>query len=52
MTAVTIAGTSRTVELPAEVFDVQVLPGITSPYLSGPAADQDVGEPLWTIPPG
>ena len=24
MTAVTIAGTSRTVELPAEVFDVQV----------------------------
>jgi len=35
-----------------EVFDVQVLPGITNPYLSGPSADQDAGEPLWTIPPG
>lgn len=35
-----------------EVFDVQVLPGITNPYLSGPSADQDVGQPLWTVPPG
>jgi uncharacterized protein (TIGR03032 family) len=34
-----------------EIFDVQVLPGITSPYISGPSADTDVGEPLWTIPP-
>jgi uncharacterized protein (TIGR03032 family) len=34
-----------------EIFDVQVLPGITSPYLSGPWADRDSGEPLWTVPP-
>jgi uncharacterized protein (TIGR03032 family) len=34
-----------------EIFDVQVLPGIVSPYVSGPAADKDVGQPLWTVPP-
>ncbi|SPE53250.1 TPR repeat-containing protein [Verrucomicrobia bacterium] len=34
-----------------EIFDVQVLPGIVSPYVSGPAADMDVGQPLWTVPP-
>jgi uncharacterized protein (TIGR03032 family) len=34
-----------------EIFDVQVLPGIVSPYISGPAADKDIGAPLWTIPP-
>jgi uncharacterized protein (TIGR03032 family) len=34
-----------------EIFDVQVLPNIVSPYLSGPAAVQDTGEPLWTVPP-
>lgn len=34
-----------------EIFDVQVLPGIVAPYVSGPAADQDTGQPLWTIPP-
>jgi uncharacterized protein (TIGR03032 family) len=34
-----------------EVFDVQVLPGITSPYVSGPGADRDTGQPLWTVPP-
>ena len=34
-----------------EVFDVQVLPGIVSPFVSGPAADKDTGQPLWTIPP-
>jgi uncharacterized protein (TIGR03032 family) len=34
-----------------EIFDVQLLPGIVSPYLSGPAAEKDVGEPLWTVPP-
>jgi uncharacterized protein (TIGR03032 family) len=34
-----------------EIFDVQVLPGIVSPFVSGPAAENDVGEPLWTIPP-
>jgi uncharacterized protein (TIGR03032 family) len=34
-----------------EIFDVQVLPGILFPYVSGPAADQDTGQPLWTVPP-
>lgn len=34
-----------------EVFDVQVLPGITCPYISGPWAERDNGQPLWTIPP-
>jgi uncharacterized protein (TIGR03032 family) len=34
-----------------EIFDVQVLPGIVFPYLSGPAADRDTGQPLWTVPP-
>jgi uncharacterized protein (TIGR03032 family) len=34
-----------------EVFDVQVLPGIVAPYVSGPAADKDTGQPLWTVPP-
>ena len=34
-----------------EVFDVQVLPGILSLYISGPASDKDVGAPLWTVPP-
>lgn len=35
-----------------EIFDVQILPGIVSPYISGPAAEKDVGAPLWTVPPG
>jgi uncharacterized protein (TIGR03032 family) len=35
----------------AEVFDVQVLPGIVMPYLSGPWTERDSGQPLWTIPP-
>ncbi|HWX20210.1 MAG TPA: TIGR03032 family protein [Candidatus Binatia bacterium] len=34
-----------------EIFDVQVLPGLVSPYISGPAAEKDVGAPLWTVPP-
>jgi uncharacterized protein (TIGR03032 family) len=34
-----------------EVFDVQLLPGIVSPYISGPAAEKDTGQPLWTVPP-
>jgi uncharacterized protein (TIGR03032 family) len=34
-----------------EIFDVQVLPGITFPYVSGPWADRDTGQPLWTVPP-
>jgi uncharacterized protein (TIGR03032 family) len=34
-----------------EVFDVQVLPGITFPYVSGPGAGEDTGQPMWTVPP-
>lgn len=34
-----------------EVFDVQVLPGMVSPFISGPAAENETGQPLWTIPP-
>jgi uncharacterized protein (TIGR03032 family) len=34
-----------------EIFDVHVLPGITCPYISGPWAERDTGQPLWTIPP-
>jgi uncharacterized protein (TIGR03032 family) len=34
-----------------EIFDVQVLPGIVAPYVSGPAAEKDRGQPLWTVPP-
>ena len=34
-----------------EIFDVQVLPGITSPFISGPRAQQDTGQPMWTVPP-
>jgi uncharacterized protein (TIGR03032 family) len=34
-----------------EIFDVQVLPGVTYPHVSGPWAERDTGQPLWTIPP-
>jgi uncharacterized protein (TIGR03032 family) len=34
-----------------EIFDVQVLPGIVFPYISGPLALQETGQPLWTVPP-
>ncbi len=34
-----------------ELFDVQVLPGVAFPYLSGPWAERDRGQPLWTVPP-
>lgn len=34
-----------------EIFDVQVLPGIACPYISGPSAERDTGQPLWTVPP-
>ena len=34
-----------------EIFDVQILPGVVSPYISGPSAEKDVGQPLWTVPP-
>jgi len=33
-----------------EVFDVQVLPNLRRPLLSGPFADQDGGEVIWTVP--
>jgi len=33
-----------------EIFDIQVLPGILSPYISGPAAEKDSGQPFWTVP--
>jgi hypothetical protein len=33
-----------------EVFDVQVLPGLRCPLLSGPFAGQDGGEVIWTVP--
>jgi uncharacterized protein (TIGR03032 family) len=35
-----------------EVFDVQLLPGVRCPFLSGPYADHEQSHPLWTIPPG
>jgi uncharacterized protein (TIGR03032 family) len=34
-----------------EIFDVQALPGITFPLVSGPCPERDVGRPLWTVPP-
>jgi uncharacterized protein (TIGR03032 family) len=34
-----------------EIFDVQILPGINCPYISGPDAERDTGQPLWTVPP-
>jgi len=34
-----------------EIFDVQALPGIVSPYISGPGAVDDTGQPMWTVPP-
>jgi uncharacterized protein (TIGR03032 family) len=34
-----------------ELFDVQALPGMVSPYISGPATEKDTGQPLWTVPP-
>lgn len=34
-----------------ELFDVQVLPGSSFPYLSGPLADRAGSPSLWTVPP-
>jgi uncharacterized protein (TIGR03032 family) len=34
-----------------EIFDVQVLPGSTFPFVSGPWAERDSSPPLWTVPP-
>jgi hypothetical protein len=33
-----------------EVFDVQVLPRVRRPLISGPFADQDGGKVIWTVP--
>jgi uncharacterized protein (TIGR03032 family) len=33
-----------------EVFDVQVLPGLRRPLISGPFAGQDGSEVIWTVP--
>jgi uncharacterized protein (TIGR03032 family) len=34
-----------------ELFDVQVLPGVRSPFVSGPFADRERGQHLWALPP-
>jgi uncharacterized protein (TIGR03032 family) len=34
-----------------EVFDVQLLPGVRCPFVSGPHVDREKGETLWTVPP-
>jgi uncharacterized protein (TIGR03032 family) len=34
-----------------EVFDIQVLPDVAFPHISGPDAERDAGQPLWTVPP-
>jgi uncharacterized protein (TIGR03032 family) len=34
-----------------EIFDVQLLPGVRCPFLSGPHVDREKGQPLWTVPP-
>jgi uncharacterized protein (TIGR03032 family) len=33
-----------------EIFDVQVLPGIRLPAVSGPFPDRDGGPPIWIVP--
>lgn len=34
-----------------ELFDVQIIPGVRSPFVSGPLADREPGSPpVWTIP--
>jgi uncharacterized protein (TIGR03032 family) len=33
-----------------EIFDVQVLPGVRCPALSGPHPDLDGATPIWTVP--
>jgi uncharacterized protein (TIGR03032 family) len=34
-----------------ELFDVQILPGASAPFLSGPFTDRRTGRSLWTVPP-
>ena len=47
----TVAATLEFTAGVEEIFDVQLLPGISSPFISGPAAVNDTGQPLWTVPP-
>jgi uncharacterized protein (TIGR03032 family) len=34
-----------------EIFDIQILPGVSCPFISGPLADRGLGHPVWTLPP-
>jgi uncharacterized protein (TIGR03032 family) len=34
-----------------ELFDIQILPGISAPFVSGPFADKGPESPVWTLPP-
>jgi uncharacterized protein (TIGR03032 family) len=34
-----------------EIFDIQILPGVSAPFLSGPFADRGLAAPVWTFPP-
>lgn len=34
-----------------ELFDVQILPGSSCPFISGPFADRGPTPPVWTVPP-
>jgi uncharacterized protein (TIGR03032 family) len=34
-----------------ELFDIQILPGSTAPFISGPFADRSRTPPVWTVPP-
>ncbi|HJZ55247.1 MAG TPA: DUF4915 domain-containing protein, partial [Gemmataceae bacterium] len=35
-----------------EIFDVQVLPGVRLPAISGPFPGQDGTQTIWTVPDG
>jgi uncharacterized protein (TIGR03032 family) len=35
-----------------EIFDVQVLPGVVSPFVSGPEGERESGKGFWTVAPG
>jgi uncharacterized protein (TIGR03032 family) len=35
-----------------ELFDVQLLPGVRCPFISGPYVDREQRDHLWTVPPG
>jgi uncharacterized protein (TIGR03032 family) len=34
-----------------ELFDVQILPGTSAPFISGPFADKGTDSPVWIVPP-